>query len=136
MTRLVRWVLFTVAIALVPFAFFWVRSTQRGASAGLADVVGGGDLYLVAAAIVAGGIGELAGARRRRQPLTLLLAYGFAVLVLLWSALLFADTAAARTSATGTGAPPPADPAAVAVMSTWVIGAAVLSGGICVGLAE
>ena len=136
LTRLVRWLLFTVAVALVPFAFFWVRATQRGAPSSLADVAGGGDLYLVAAAIAATGIGELAGTRRRHHPLTLLLAIGFALLVVLWSALLFADTVAARTGATGIGAPQRADPVAVAVMSTWVVGAAVVSGGICVGMAE
>lgn len=135
LTRLTRWLLFTVAVALVPFAFFWVRATHRGAPAGLADVVGNGELYLVAAAIAAAGIGELAGTRRR-HPLTLLTATGVTLLVLLWSALLFADTAAARVPANGANAPPPTDPSAVAAMSTWVVAAAVLSGGICVGLAE
>lgn len=105
-TRLLRWLLFTVAIALMPFAFAWVRSIQYGGSIGLADVAGGGDLYLVATAIAATGIGELAGTGRHRRPRTLLLAHGFAVLVLLWAALFYADAAAARTSATGTDTRP------------------------------
>lgn len=135
LTRLVRWLLFTVAVALVPFAFFWVRAAQRGEPAGLADVLGGGDLYLVAAAIAAAGVGDVI-ATAKRHPVPLLVATGLAVVVLLWSALLFADAVAARSHANGASTPRAPDPSRVAVMSVWVVGAAVLSGGICVGLAE
>lgn len=136
LTRVVRWLLFTVCVALLPFVFFWVRAAQHGEPSRPADVLGSGDVYLVAVGVAAAGVGEVLGSRARRHPAVLLLAGGFALLVLLWAALLFADVASARTPANGTGAPRAPDPEAVAVMSTWVLGAAVVAGGLCVGLAE
>lgn len=136
LTRLLRWLLFTVALALVPFAYFVVRGVTSGDPATPADVLGGGDLYLVAAAVCAAGIGELAAARTSRPPPVHVATLGFALLVVVFAALLFADTAAARNHASGTSAPPLHDPDAVVTVSAWVLATAMVAGGACVGLAE
>lgn len=136
LTRLVRWLLFTVALAVVPFAFFVVRGLTYGRAPTPAEVLGGGDLYLVAAAACAAGIGELAGTRTSRPPPLQVATIGFALLVVVFAALLFADAAAARRHANGTTAPAVPDPDSVATVSTWVMATAMVAGGACVGLAE
>lgn len=128
--------LFTVALALVPFAFFFARGVTHGGTPTPADVLGGGDLYLVAAAVGAAGIGELAGARSSRPPPVHVATLGSALLVVVFAALLFADTAAARNHASGTSTPPMHDPDAVVAVSAWVLATAMVAGGACVGLAE
>lgn len=135
LTRLTRWLLFTVAVALVPFAFAWLRAYQHGERGDLVDLLGGGDLYLVAGALCAGAIGDLMGCAAPRSPRHAA-ACAVAVILLAGSSLLFADVTAARTQASGMGTPGTVDAKAVAEVSAWVFTASVLVGATCVGLGE
>ena len=135
LTRVVRWLLFTVCVALTPFAFVWLRAYQHGERGDVVGALGNGDLYLVAGALCAGAVGDLMGCPAPRS-LRHAAACAVAVILVAVSSLLFADASAARTYATGAGAPGAPDARAVTEVSAWVFTASVVVGAICVGLGE
>ncbi len=131
-TRIVRWLVFTVLVALLPFAFFVARAFSHNEPTGWAEIAGGGDLYLLAGAFTASAVGELVGSGSDRWPVRKLAAAGLAVLLLALSSLLFADAFAARSA----GAADNLDRRAVGGMSAVVLVLAVVASGGCVALAE
>lgn len=53
-----RWLFFTVGLALVPILLAWLFLLVRPASAGTADIIGNGELLIIAVTVAAVGIGE------------------------------------------------------------------------------
>ena len=131
--KVVRWLVFTVLLALVPIAFSIFRLSTRDGSIPLADSVGsvlsGGELLLIAAILCGGAAGELFGAGPRFRVLKVL-SSGAAILLLLFSAMYFADVTAIRLSG-GT-----LDNVLVQQTSVQVFFAAVVCSASCISLSE
>jgi hypothetical protein len=62
--RLLRWFIFSVAIALMPLLFRLFDALSRGGGVQLPALLAHGELLLVTSAITAAGLGEVIGVRR------------------------------------------------------------------------
>jgi hypothetical protein len=125
--KLLKWVIFSVLIALVPIGITFLNQTSEdGAPAWLVvakRVLSHGELLLISAAIAADAVGDLIGAGK--ESLTLkILSGGACVLIILSASLWYSNIAAMVHS----GHPPRTD--IVAVGSLWVLAGTVLTGGI------
>lgn len=126
--KLAKWLIFSVILALLPFAFNYLRLASRGVDPTMAKLLGGGELLLVAAGISAAAVGDLIGSGADRR-LAKLFAGGGSIVVLCLASLHFADVAAARAA-------PTFDASVVVWSSQMLFAFAVLGGGGCVALAE
>jgi len=57
--KLLKWIMFEVIFALMPLAFNWASAELKHKNAGWEEILGRGELLLVAVAIVAAGLGDL-----------------------------------------------------------------------------
>jgi hypothetical protein len=117
LVKLLRWLIFGVAIALMPIVFGYVHLSIRGGGAGLTAIVGNGELLIVVAAMCAAAVGELLGSPEslRRSKIA---AGGASVILLMLSSLYYADVAAASA----TGAHIDAELVAISSMAFYFVG--------------
>ena len=127
--KLLRWIIFSVVVALVPLIFNYLRLETRGHEVAVFEVIENGELMLIVAALCAASIGGLIGSSGAFQPLKIA-AGGGATVSLMVAALYYADVSAARYSEAV------ADPASVATVSLTVFLLALVSSGACVALSE
>ena len=127
--KLVRWLVFSVAISLLPLVFNFLRAYGRGATPSLIDLNAHGELLLISAAIAAAAIGELVASGGRYQ-IAKIIAGGGCVLVLAVASLWFADISAPTSSGALV------DYVRVSNASTVVFMFTVISSASCVVLSE
>lgn len=128
--RQLKWMLFSVVVALTPIAFNWLRLVSRvapGKEPALSDLLGRGELLLVAAGLTAGALGDLLGGDSRQRIWKLVIGAA-AVIVLSACSYYFADVSAgfAKGEAIRTDV--------VSRTSIWMFVSAVITGAVCVGL--
>jgi hypothetical protein len=92
--KLLRWIIFSVVLALIPIFFNAISLQTRGKTATIAELLQHGELYLIGAALCAAAIGELLGSGPRLR-LWKIICGGAATVVLMFTALCFADVSAA-----------------------------------------
>lgn len=88
--KMARWLIFSVIIALVPLVFAFVNAQMKNVQADWTTTLGNGELLIVIAAICAGAVGELFGSSNRFK-VSKIVAGGSTVVVLIFSALVFAS---------------------------------------------
>lgn len=91
--KLVKWLLFSVIVALLPLVFAWWSTFLSGPIKSFAQVVSRGELFIVSATVCAAAIGDLVGKSHRDQ-FTTVIAYitsGAAVVILMLSSLFYAN---------------------------------------------
>lgn len=90
----IRWLLFGVALAVLPVLVNWMSLLTRGLDGGTGAVFGGGELLLVSAVLGATAAGDLMGVRSRRFIVFRSVLTGLNIVLLLFASLWFADIAA------------------------------------------
>ena len=91
--KLVKWFVFSVVIALLLILFNFLLLLTANAPAGLAQLVGHGELLLIAAGLAARAIGDVIGSGDVRK-IPKLIASGAAVIVLVLASFYFSHVAA------------------------------------------
>jgi hypothetical protein len=129
--KLTRWTIFSVLLALVPLLVSaLIRATRRQA-ADLDTILSNGELLLITVGLAGAAVGELIGSGRGvARPMRELISAGMSVVILVVSALYFADVAAAKAAAQVVDSP------LIASVSLGVYVAALISSGACIALAE
>jgi hypothetical protein len=89
-----RWLLYGVALAILPIAVNWMSLLTRGLDANLGAILGSGELLLVSAVLGATAAGDLMGARTRRFIVFRTVLTAFNLILIIFASLWFADTAA------------------------------------------
>lgn len=121
----VKWIFFGVIISAVPIIYSCFNAfVLKGVPWDLELVIGNGEVFIMTAALCAGGLGELIESGENQRTWKIL-SGGACVLLLLVSASSFAGLAEGSSF----------DRAAVVVSSLWIYGAAVISTGMSVLLA-
>ncbi len=92
--KMVRWVIFSVVIALLPIIFNYLSMLTKGLPTSLEIVISRGELLIVSAAINAAAIGELFGSGTTNKRIPKIIAGGVCVIILLLTSLWFADIVA------------------------------------------
>jgi len=126
--RLVKWLVFSVAIALVPIGVAALVAFVQGRSGAYHDFIGNGELLLLAVGICATAIGELIeddGPSETGRALPLAVG-GFIAILMITASLLFA------TLTYG----PEAEPARVAWTSLVVYSSALVAGTVAILIRE
>ncbi len=127
--KLLNWLIFSVAMALLPIVFTALSLRTRGNAVDFATLVSHGELLIVAAALSARGVGEILLARSPNS-LTRTIVGGAALVILGLASLYFADVAAGHRSG---------DRLQIDVIrdtSLWLFGFSVATGGSCIALRE
>jgi len=127
--RLLHWLIFSVAMALLPIVFTALSLKTRGNAIELTLLVKHGELLIVAAALSASGVGEILLARSPTS-LTRTVVGGAALGILGLASFYFADVSAGYRS----GEQLRVD--VIRDTSLWLFGFSVLTGGSCVALRE
>jgi hypothetical protein len=132
LARQLKWALFSVVMALVPFLFNWLRIVSRPTADPkplLQVLLGHGELLLVATALTASAVGDLLGGASPRTTLKLV-SGAAAVLVLAAASYYFADISA------GFANKETIREDIVCKTSLWLFFFSVVTGAVCVGLSE
>ena len=131
--KLIHWMIFSVLLALVPLVFSAFRLFSRGnfssLDASITDVLSRGELLLIAAILCAGASGEVFKSGPSFRILKTI-STGGAILLLLFSALYFADVTALQLSGGHM------DGSLIQQTSLQVFLASVVCSASCVALAE
>jgi hypothetical protein len=127
--KIVRWLIFSVVIALLPLAFNYIRILIQGTNPTLVVLLSRGELLLVSAAIAAAAIGELIASGEEWR-IAKYVAGGGCVSVLFLTSALFAEI----SNATYSGAA--VNSALISSSSALLFGFAVVSSASCIVLAE
>jgi len=93
--KLIRWLIFSVALALVPLGVGWLIQLTHNQEPTLESLLAHGELLLIAAALCAAAVGELIGsgdALLGRK----LVAGGISLVLVVVAAIYFADVAASH----------------------------------------
>jgi hypothetical protein len=124
--RLVKWIVFSVVISLLPLAADWANRISQGRSGisedVLAEVLAHGELLLISAAIAADAVGDLIGSRPEFKMLKYL-AGGACLAIILFGSLWYADIAANFRDGLAL------DHVMIAKWSTWILGLTVFTSG-------
>ena len=94
---LIRWIIFSVVIALLPLLFNLLRNIGRGENIGFVRLFSHGELLLVSAAISAGALGQLFGVGSSLSIIKIL-AGGSCVTIVMVASFWFADISGAYLS--------------------------------------
>ena len=130
-TKLMRWLVFSVLLAVAPLAGSFVTRMTRKLPTDLDAILANGELLLVTAGIVGAAVGELLGNQHtERRPVPEVIAGGASLLILFFCAVVFADTAAAKAASQAI------DGAAVTNFSLLMCGIGLASSASCVLLSE
>ena len=122
MPRVLRWLLFSVAISLVPFAATALRIKTGGGQLNLQDFTINGEVLILAAALAASGLGELAGNNLRHRNLGIVSGFGCTAIVMV--------------SSIWYGSGPPIDQTFFAFGSLAMLLCATLIGVLCIWISE
>jgi hypothetical protein len=120
---------FGVMIALLPLLYSYQSLTIRSQTASWDKIIGNGELLVIIWALCAGAIGELVGGSKN-YAISKLVSGAAALIVLILSALLFADVAGAKAAGTKI------DEVAVVSTSIWLLIFGIISCAGCVALSE
>ncbi len=93
--KIVRWLIFGAITSLLPLAFTFGDLALRGRPHHLVDVMGNGELLVVVWVLSASALGEMFGGKGGR-PILHIVVGGLTLLVIVFSALLFAFVAEAK----------------------------------------
>lgn len=126
--KLVKWLFFSVFLALLPLAFNAFGLLFQSQDLTLDGLLQNGELLLVAASLSAAAIGELIGSGPNRR-LAKIVSGGGAVLVLCMASFFFAIVASTTNNEN-------ADVSFVAWTSVVFFVCAIFAGGSCLSLAE
>lgn len=127
--KMVKWVIFSVLMALVPLITAALIQLTRSITPSMDDLIGRGELLLITAALCARSCGELFSSDGGRKTAKVV-AGGSTMVILLLTAIYFADVASAvRTKTT-------IDSGLVAGISIVTYISALVSGGSCIRLSE
>ncbi len=96
--RVIRWLIFNVALAVVPLVVSGLIRATRGQALSLYIMLANGELLLITVCMAGAAIGELLGIKERRYPKLELIAGGTCVVILVVTAIYFADISSAHTS--------------------------------------
>jgi len=127
--KILRWLIFSVVIALLPLAFNLLRFSSRGTPLSLLTILSNGELLLISAAIAAAAAGELF-ASGQNYIKAKLFAGGGCVIVLILASFLFADISVAIASGEKISQE------AVSTNSIVIFILTVVASGSCVALSE
>jgi hypothetical protein len=129
-SRLSRWLIFTVCLALLPVLSAAVRMRTFSKPVSLAILTAHGELLLVATAVGGSAIGELISSRTRKKSSLKVICGGMCLLAIIMSSGWFADIASTQ-EASGL-----MDPSFIAYGSLTMMILALLAGGSCVVISE
>jgi len=127
--KTLRWVFFGVMISLLPLFYSYQSLTIRSQVASWDKIIGNGELLVIIWALCAGAIGELFGATPN-YAISKVISGAAALLVLILSALLFADVTGARAAGAKI------DEVVVVSTSIWLLVFGIISCASCVALSE
>jgi hypothetical protein len=96
-TRLVQWLIFSVAVAIAPLIFSYISQLTRGLDPSIGVILRNGELLLISTAIAAEAIGELLSSKTA-SPTNKMISGGCSILVLFFGSLWFADITSAIAS--------------------------------------
>ena len=134
--KLIRWLIFGVAISLIPLAYNFLNLQLRGASPTLIQLVKNGELLLIICAFCAASIGALVGSGPRMLPLKLICGGG-ALIILMLSALYFSDVSALAAGIMENELDAQASGSQIVFHNSfWFFTSGVLASGSCVLLSE
>jgi len=68
--KLIRWILFSICFALLPFLFNFISEISRGANVSMVSLFGDGQLLLVSTTLCAVAVGELFGIASTKSIIT------------------------------------------------------------------
>jgi UDP-N-acetylmuramyl pentapeptide phosphotransferase/UDP-N-acetylglucosamine-1-phosphate transferase len=88
--RILRWLMFGVLVALIPFLFTVVSALLRNYDINWYSILSHGELLLITVCICAGALGDLLSTRARSKGLELLLG-GFATIIVILASYTFSD---------------------------------------------
>jgi len=128
LAKLIKWLIFSVALALLPLAFNYLHLLSHTKVPTLEALLGQGELLLIAAGISAAAIGSLIGSGTDWF-LAKILAGGGSVFVLGLASLYYADVSAVHSDAQ-------LDLHVVVTSSAWFFRFAVAAGAACVAMEE
>lgn len=124
--KMLKWLLFSVLIALLPIMFNWIILVSRSSPSSLQDVIKQGELLLVIAALTASGLGEII-ASGSYMAIGKIFASGGCVIILIFASLYYSYVSTTNYVL---------DSSIVSLTSLWLYVFAVISSGSCVALAE
>lgn len=127
---IIRWLLFVVALALLPVGISAFSTLTRGDALDFVGLFEHGELLLVSAAVVGAALADLVSEGRQGFRTVKLSVGGMAGIVVLGASVWFADIAAGRRDGS------PLDQEGIAVGSVVVFALAVLTGLSCIVVAE
>lgn len=127
--KVLRWALFGVLVSLLPLVYSFANLHIKSQAATWTKVLGGGELLIVVWALCAAAIGELFGSSANFK-ISKIVSGGFTLLILIFSALMFASVAEAKVSGAKL------DDASIVLTSFLLLIFATVSCGSCVALSE
>jgi len=124
--NVVKWLIFGVVVSAVPVLYSILNLfVFRGRGWDPSLVLGNGEMFIIAATLCAGGLGELLGSNDNLRTWKLL-SGGACVILLIMATLSFAGVSEGSTH----------DPTTVVVVSLWVYGGSVVSAFLSMLLAQ
>jgi hypothetical protein len=96
LSKLARWLIFTVMVALVPVLYTVLNRLTFSKRVSLATVTAHGELLLIATAIGGSAIGELIGSGTRKRRVHKITCAGVCLVAIMMSTSWFADIASAQ----------------------------------------
>jgi hypothetical protein len=128
LSKLARWIVFTVLIALVPLVVAALRVLTHSEPFTLVNVLKHGELLLISTAVGGSAIGELIGSGTLQSSVRKTLCGGATLVLIMISGMWFADIASSPIGTLNLGV--------VSSGSLAIFIFTVLSGGSCVALSE
>ena len=129
-TKLLRWLIFSVIVALLPFIFNSLTLLLNGTFPSIVLVCSNGDLLLVSAAISAAALGELIGNDTNKKKIAKIFAGGGCLAILILASYLYAYIANSLQSGTSL------NKGMISKYSIWSLIFATLTSGSCIVLSE
>ena len=88
--KLVRWLIFSVTFAIIPFIFKIASGMIRGIPFNWESLLGGGELFIVSSTLCAVAVGELFGSASKKNFLQIILG-GIGILIIALASFAYAD---------------------------------------------
>jgi len=126
---LLKWLFFSVALSIVPLLAGAIITATRGGTASIENSLKHGELLIITVSLCATAVGELIGARKK-LPIGHTVSGGGALIILLTSAIYFADTSAAISSQA------PLDTLQLKTFSIYLFVSGFICSALCVGLSS
>jgi|SRR5215218_1771005 len=137
--KLIKWGIFSILFALVPFAFSYGKASLVGPPLPLSELVARGGLLLVAVGLATGAIGDLIGSEGEENLAARLVVGGLCAIIAVSSSLFYVVVSDAYTKAMAKGIPLEKTELnmQLAIILTIVLYiAAVVGSGACIAIAK